>query len=134
MVIATIQSIVHGKGDITAYNGKLVEGDEKQNLINYLYEALQGKKLGENEIFKPIGKAKTACIIEHCERDESGRIRNAVVLIENASDDEIRDTLDALGISYHRFCELRSDYRKRAIIKASVVLLAVIVAWFIFIK
>ena len=112
MIIATIQGKEYGGEHVTAIDGKLVKGEEKQNAIDTLYHKISKIKFGNGSYgIKKINSNELFCYMEHPERDIYGRRRIALILFDKNEDSNlIEKTINEMGLNYNTFKELYTKF------------------------
>ncbi|OBV28747.1 hypothetical protein BKN38_08130 [Helicobacter sp. CLO-3] len=120
MVIATVQGKKLPEGiHTTVLNGRLVEGEEKEKCQSQISDITRRAhfKFSQDEIIKKVPKTDWfICLIYHLDRDDAGRLREAVVIWDkdDMRSDDLYNTLYAMGLSLGRWQKLYDSYLRRA--------------------
>ncbi|MBR2149222.1 MAG: hypothetical protein IJ965_07350 [Campylobacter sp.] len=109
MIIATIQNLKKGDEQILAKDGVILSGYEREVILNKFFNDIFEIELKDNieECFF-FNENQLFCYIYHPQLDEANRKRRALILFEkNASEEVCKSTIEVMGLSWDRFCELR---------------------------
>lgn len=109
MIIATIQNLKKGDEQILAKDGVILSGYEREVALNKFFSDIFEIELKDNieECFF-FNENQLFCYIYHPQLDEANRKRRALILFEkNASEEVCKSTIEVMGLSWDRFCELR---------------------------
>ncbi|MBR6612744.1 MAG: hypothetical protein IKK93_11005 [Campylobacter sp.] len=109
MIIATIQNLKKGDEQILAKDGVILSGYEREVILNKFFNDIFEIELKDNieECFF-FNENQLFCYIYHPQLDEANRKRRALILFEkNAREEVCKSTIEVMGLSWDRFCELR---------------------------
>lgn len=109
MIVATIQNLKKGNEQIIAKDGVVLSGDERENTLNKFFSDIFDIQLKDNveECFF-FDENQLFCYIYHPQLDEANRKRRALILFDkNANEEVCKSTIEVMGLSWDRFCELR---------------------------
>ena len=136
MIIATIQNLKKGDEQILAKDGVILSGYEIEVTLNNFFNDIFEIELKDNteECFF-FNENQLFCYIYHPQLDEANRKRRALILFEkNASEEVCKNTIEVMGLSWDRFCELRdkalisNKVSKFLNIKTSALIVAILTA------
>ncbi|ELV05986.1 hypothetical protein [Brachyspira hampsonii] len=126
MIVVTIQGIEDGGKHITAYDGKIVIGEEQQKIIDDLYKRLKYFNINAD---KKIQRKKNYNFftMEHEIRDIAGRRRKALIFWDQyATDSIIKDTFDIIGLDYEQIKLKIEETKKSEDMKNKLIISSVI--------
>ena len=109
MIIATIQNLKKGDEQILAKDGVILSGYVREVILNKFFNDIFEIELKDNieECFF-FNENQLFCYIYHPQLDEANRKRRALILFEkNAREEVCKSTIEVMGLSWDRFCELR---------------------------
>lgn len=126
MIVVTIQGTEDGGKHITAYDGRIVIGDEQQKIIDELYKKLKHFNINDD---KKIQRKKkyNFFTMEHEIRDIAGRRRKALIFWDQyATDSIIKNTFDIIGLDYEEIKLKIEETKKSEDIKNKFIISSVI--------
>ena len=114
MIMATVQSEKGGE-NITAKDGRLLTGDEAQDIVNAILQAIKDISLRDKgERIWVLNNGQLFCTLYRHIKDSSGRISTALVVWDkNTSDTVVQQTLAHLNLSFEQWQKMRDEYQSK---------------------
>lgn len=137
MIMATVQSEKGGE-NITAKDGRLLTGDEAQEVVNKIMEVIKDISVRDKgERIWELNNGQLFCTLYRHIQDSSGRVSTALVVWEkNTSDTVVQQTLACLNLSFEQWQKMRNEHqtqqqkgRRKAIICVGVLAAVAVGIW-----
>ena len=114
MIMATVQSEKGGE-NITAKDGRLLTGDEAQDVVNAILHAIKDISVRDKgERIWVLNNGQLFCTLYRHIKDSSGRVSTALVVWDkNTSDTIVQQTLVYLNLSFERWQKMRDEYQSK---------------------
>lgn len=143
MIMATVQS-EKGAENITAKDGRLLTGDEAQEVVNEIMEVIKDISVRDrSEGICELDDGRLFCTLYRNIQDASGRVSIALIIWDkNISDSIAQGTLMYLQLSFYHWREMfhnyqnaqRQTYRRKVIVCAGLLAIVVVTIgcfWFL---
>lgn len=114
MIMATVQSEKGGE-NITAKDGRLLTGDEAQEVVNAILHITKDISVRDKgERIWELNNGQLFCTLYRHIQDSSGRVSTALVVWEkNTSDTVVQQTLAHLNLSFEQWQKMRDEYQSK---------------------
>lgn len=134
MVYASMQGKNEDNKRVTAVDGKLlIAGEEENKILLDIAKKLSTRRLDFSGMIRNLNRFERYCYLNHPEADDIGRPRKALIIWDkNESEENIRKTLEAIGINNFNEWELanekylKKDFQKKIIIGIGIVAITII--------